>query len=198
MATVRALPVNRDDASIVEGILAGEAWASMALFDRYARDVERVLTSVLGVDHELADLIQDVFLRALEGMASVENPARLRSWMVAISVYTARERIRRRKRKWWMIFMPHDAVPDCPSEACELRDHELVDATYRVLERIEAEDRIALSLRLLAGMDVMDVAKACGVSRATIKRRISRGEARFRELAADEPALAEWADGGGI
>ena len=42
------------------------------------------------------------------------------------------------------------------------------------------------------GMDLVEVAAACRVSLATIKRRLTRAEARFVELARQEPSLTEW------
>lgn len=196
MGTVRPLQVTRDDRAIVAGLIEDEAWAPLALFDRYARDVQRVLTRVLGVDAELDDLTHDVFIRALEGIRGLDDPDKLRSWLVSISVFTARERIRRRRRRWWMVLVPHDELPDPPASAIDECSQELVAATYRVLDQIETDDRVALALRLLEGLDVADVAQACRVSRSTAKRRIARAEQRFRQLAAAEPALQEWTEGG--
>src|SRR5262245_5365849 len=58
---VRQLPFVRDDAALVVGLRAGEAWARAALFDRYAPQVERILRRILGHDQhtDFADLIHD-------------------------------------------------------------------------------------------------------------------------------------------
>lgn len=181
---------------LVRALKAGEPWAPAALFNRHAPDVQRVLVRVLGIDPELQDLIQDVFLAALEGIGRLDDPDRLRSWLVGICVHIARHRIRSRRRRWWMILVPHDKLPQPIAEPVDASERETVRATYRVLDQLHPDDRIVLALRLLEGMDVMDVAEAAGVSRATIKRRIARAQARFRFLAAAEPALQEWAEAG--
>jgi RNA polymerase sigma-70 factor, ECF subfamily len=199
-AEVRAIADGRTDADVVDGLKAGESWARAALFDRHARDVERVLARILGNDPELQDLVQDVFLRAFEACDRIESPEKLRSWMVAISVFTARERIRRRKRKWWMVLVPdqtldHAAATE-PEDRLPSEDEELMAAMYRVLDKLADDERIALALRLLEGMELEEMARVIGVSLSTIKRRVARAQERFRALAADEPHLVDWYEGG--
>jgi RNA polymerase sigma-70 factor, ECF subfamily len=196
LGVVRTLPLVRDDREMVEALKGSEPWARAVLFDRYARDAERVLARILGSDSELQDLVQDVFVRALEGIDRLQDPDKLRSWIVAIAVFTARERIRARRRKWWMVLFPHGAIDEMAVQAAEDEDGELVDATYRVLDSLPDDERIALALRMIDGMDLIEVAQACGVSLATIKRRLSKAQTRFRALAAREPALQQWAKGG--
>jgi predicted RNA polymerase sigma factor len=50
---------------------------------------------------------------------------------------------------------------------------------------------MAFSLRFIAEMDLTEVAAACGVSLATIKRRLSRADAKFRAGARTEPELEQ-------
>jgi RNA polymerase sigma-70 factor, ECF subfamily len=63
---------------------------------------------------------------------------------------------------------------------------------YRVLDALDTDQRIAFALRFVAGMELTEVAASCGVSLATIKRRLSRAQINFAALAKREPALAEW------
>jgi RNA polymerase sigma-70 factor (ECF subfamily) len=65
-----------------------------------------------------------------------------------------------------------------------------------VLGRLPVDDRIAFSLRFIEGLELTEVARACGVSLNTIKRRLDRAERRFVALAAREPSLREWLDQG--
>jgi RNA polymerase sigma-70 factor (ECF subfamily) len=182
LAVVCSAPAPDRSVEIVRGLLAGQPWAAMEMFDAYALDVRRVLTRMLGVDAELNDLLHDVFVQALEGIERLREPQRLRAWLIGICVHVARGRIRKRRRCWWMILLAGDS--------------ELAAATYRVLDRLEPEDRIVLALRVLEGLEMNEVAAACGVSRSTAKRRVAHAQARFRELSEAEPALREWAEGG--
>jgi len=95
-----------------------------------------------------------------------------------------------------MILTPDHEMPEVSSGPPEPGQNEVSGATYRVLDRLEPDDRIVLALRVLEGLDMNEVADACGVSRSTAKRRFAHAQQSFRELAASEPALQQWAEGG--
>ncbi len=74
-------------------------------------------------------------------------------------------------------------------------------ATYRVLDTLPDDERMAFSLRFISEMQLTEVAEACRVSLATVKRRLARAEKRFVEAAKEHPSLRErlthggrWAD----
>jgi RNA polymerase sigma-70 factor (ECF subfamily) len=69
-----------------------------------------------------------------------------------------------------------------PEARAELR---LVD---RALARMPPAERIAWVLRHVEGETLEDVARACGCSLATAKRRIAAAEARLAEHVKDEEA----------
>jgi RNA polymerase sigma-70 factor (ECF subfamily) len=65
-------------------------------------------------------------------------------------------------------------------------------AVYRVLGGLNTDQRIAFALRFIAGMELTEVAASCGVSLATIKRRLGRAQSAFTSAARREPSLVEW------
>ncbi|MGH7282316.1 MAG: RNA polymerase sigma factor [Polyangiaceae bacterium] len=183
-----AVPKN-DDAELVARLRAGDPDAGDLLVDLCRAHVERVLFRVLGRTADVDDLVHDVFIAVLESVQSLREDAKFRGWLTQVTVFVARGHIRKRRRKWWLVF-PGD-LPERSSEwDCEAS--EALRATYRVLGKLDADERIAFALRKIEGMELTEVASACGVSLATIKRWIMKAEARFMELAAEESALAEW------
>ena len=60
------------------------------------------------------------------------------------------------------------------------------------------DDRLhgTFALRHVDGMELTAVAAACGVSLATIKRRLSRAQKTFVRLAAENDALSPWLERG--
>ena len=91
--------------------------------DRYAGDVQCVLAWVLGIDGELPDLLHDVFLTAFDHAGELHDASRLRPWLISIAVFTARERIRRRARRSWLLSwgLP-PAQPPCDTGTAVERD----------------------------------------------------------------------------
>jgi RNA polymerase sigma-70 factor, ECF subfamily len=195
-AVVRPLPFAGDDAALMAAVHAGDARALAAMVERHGPHVLRVLARILGADAALPDLQHDVFVRALASLHEVRDPSSLKAWFSIIAVNTARTALTRRARQRWLRFLPWEEVPEVETSAVSWDDREALRVTYRVLDRLPREDRIAFALRIVEGMELTEVAAATGVSLATAKRRLARAQARFLALAAREPALTEWLEEG--
>jgi len=192
MSQPASLLARSDDRALVRALREGHPAAKVELFDRYVGHVERILVRVLGQDAELADLLHDVFVRSLSAIDTLEAPEALKAWLTGIAVFTARECIRRRIRSRWLRFSAPEELPDVEGAAADDEGREALRATYVVLNRLGADDRIPFALRYVEGLELRDVAAACGVSLNTVKRRLARAERRFSALAAREPALRTW------
>ncbi|MFO0548301.1 MAG: sigma-70 family RNA polymerase sigma factor [Polyangiaceae bacterium] len=192
---VRPLPFHGSDEDLVEGLRTGSPSACAALVDRFSDHVMRVLIRILGRSNEIADLHHDVFVRALVSAKDVRDASSLKGWVTIIAVNVARTVIKRRARSRWLWFLPAEELPEPVDTERDDDAAEGVAALYAVLERMPSDERIAFSLRFIDGMELADVAAACEVSLATIKRRLGRAEVRFGALARRESALAPWLSG---
>ncbi len=185
-----------DDATLVRAALRSEPAARTQIFDRHARHVARVLVRILGPDQEIADLVQDAFVNAFRDLARLDDPSSLKAWLTAIAVNVARGHIRHRSRRRWLRFFAPDDVPETPGPFADDETREATRATYAILKRMDADESIAFALRFIDGMELTEVASACGVSLATIKRRISRAEDVFVKEAREQEVLSRWIEGG--
>jgi len=186
------LPAPESDEILVLALRARHPDAGTQLFDRYAPHVRRVLVRVMGPDSEILDLVHDVFVTALESIHRLVDPRALRAWLTQIAVFTARARIRRRVRGRVLRFLPFSELPEPELPPVDFEASESMQAVYRVLGNLDADQRIAFALRFVAGMELTEVAASCGVSLATIKRRLSRAQSTFVSSAQREPALVDW------
>ncbi len=181
-----------DDKALAAALKKRRPGAMEALYDRYAAYVERILTRVMGFDTELYDLVQDVFIEAFRSVDALKDGQALQAWIGTLTVFTARQCIRKRRRRrvyWVTDGENHMEVPvnDADPEAVEV-----LKMTYRALETLRVDDRIVFSLRFIEGMDLTETAVACGVSVSTVKRRLHRAEKRFEVAARRFPALSEY------
>ncbi len=186
-----------DDADLVAALRAGHPAAPTVLFDRHAPRVQRVLVRTLGFDPEIPDLVQEVFVRALQRLDGLRDGASLSGWLSGIAVFTARETIRRRARWRWLRFLPREELPEVEAPQAGPETSEALRSLYAVLEELSADERIAFALRYVEQMELTEVAEACGVSLATLKRRLARAESRFVAIARRHPALEDWIEEGG-
>lgn len=200
--TTIALRLNQDEERLavprptepsLHELRAGSRSARADLFSSHVADIERVLVSVMGPDHELRDLLQEVFLVAFKSIKDYRGDERgLRFWLAQIAVNLARMCIRRRKRR--RLFL-HRALAEPVHYEEVVEDRTLAEALRRtrlVLERMPADERIPLSLATLQGRSLKETAELCGVSLATVKRRLQKGRKRFLRLAAHDPILREF------
>ncbi len=180
-----------DDAELVAALRRGETRARTILVERYEPLVERLVAGALGIDAEIPDVVQDVFVAVLEGIHNLKDAAALRSWIATLTVFTARGRIRRRRRWRWIRFVAPEEVPEVPVPAPQGETSEAVRATYAILSTFPDDERLAFSLRFVSEMQLTEVASACRVSLATVKRRLARAEKRFVDAAKSHPALSD-------
>jgi len=193
--TAVKLPSPESDEALVAALRGRDPDAGALLFDRYATHVRRVLVRVLGPDPELLDLVHDVFVTALESVNRLTEPKALRGWLTQVAVFTARGKIRRRMRWRFLRTVSPQEMPEPEHRPTDFEASEALRSAYRVLGQLAPDDRIAFALRFIDGMELTEVAEACDVSLATIKRRLARARQRFSELSLGEPALAEWLGG---
>ncbi len=195
LGVVRELRPAISDAVLVSEIRNGSTAAAGMFFDRYGSHVERLIWSLLGPESEAEDVLHEIFVRALEGIDGVEDPSRLKSWLTGITVYTAREWIRRRTRRRWLSFV--DELPDRPQVLASEEVNEATRLTFDVLHGMSPDDRVFFSLRFIDGMELSEVALACDVSVSTAKRRLKDAEKHFIARAKRHEALRPWIEEGG-
>lgn len=185
-----------DDAALVQALRAGHPGAAAALYDRYWAQVQLTLRSSLGPDDDIPDLLQEVFIRALDRIGSLREVDRLGSWLTTIAVFVARAHIRvRARRSWLRVFSPERTRSWQLEQPCSDARRALRDV-YTVLDQIPVEQRMAFVLRYVHGMTLPDAAAACETSLATLKRRLARAEKRFLEAARRRPSLVQWLEDG--
>ena len=186
--------------AFIAALRAGDPSAREVLVERYLPLVQRLVAGAMGVESDLVDVVQDVFVAVLEGVHKLTDPSALRSWIASLAVFTARGRIRRKRRWRWIMFVPPESLPDIPVQQSDSDTRMAVRATYRVLDTLPTDERIAFSMRFIAEMELTEVAAACRVSLATIKRRLARAETRFLAAAQESAVLKDrlvrgrWAD----
>lgn len=182
-----------DDARLVAALKAREPGAVEALLRRYGNHLRRVLTRVLGSDDtETPDVLQEVAVIAWQSIGRLSDPLALKAWLTQIAVFTARGLIRRRHRQRWLSFfeeLPERSVPWASPEM-----QEAARAVYRIFDRMPVDERIPFALRMLDGLELEATAEACGMSLATVRRRLVRAERRFHKMARQCDALLPWLD----
>jgi RNA polymerase sigma-70 factor (ECF subfamily) len=181
-----------DDAALMQALRSGHPGAAAAFYDQHAAHVYRTLRSALGTDEEIPDLLQEVFIRALDRIGKLRDFERVRGWLTTIAIFVARGHIRLRSRRGWLsMFSPERTCPGQINQpSSEAR--QALREVYDVLDQMPVDERMAFVLRFIDGMTLPDAAEACQTSLATLKRRLARAVKHFVETARRRPALEPW------
>ena len=185
-----------DEEEQVRRAIAGDRLAFSRLMEHYQSACYGLAWRLLG-DRELAaDATQDAFVHAYNAIGAFRGGI-FRSWLLRITANASYDLLRRAQRR------PTTILPDPEEGGVELPDasapNPVVEATrselYRQLElalRLLPEDqRTAVVLCDVYGMDYNEVASATSSALGTVKSRIHRGRLRLRELLAEHRELFE-------
>jgi len=185
-----------DDAALVEALRAGHPGAVAALYDRFAVQVRLTLRSILGPDDEIPDLLQEVFIRALDRIGKLREVDRLGSWLTTMAIFVGRAQIRvRSRRRWLRVFSP-ERTRSTQLEQPRSDARRAMRDIYAILDAMPVDHRMVFVLRHFHGARLVEVAEACEASLATVKRRLARAEARFLEAVRRQPGLLQWLEEG--
>jgi RNA polymerase sigma factor (sigma-70 family) len=129
-------------------------------------------------DRETAeDLCHETFIKALRHWNDLEQAALARNWLYRIAKNTAYDYLRRRRR------VASTPLTDEHEAASALETHfDDAEPVWAALNHLPEQYRVALLLQLWAGYNLNDIAAALGCNVTTIKTRVHRARARFRQL----------------
>jgi RNA polymerase sigma-70 factor (ECF subfamily) len=176
-----------DESSLVEGLIERSPAAVAELFDRYAPLVRRMLIRTLGSAVDIDDVMQETFLVIIRRCKTLRKRAALRSFVVGVSLRVARNELRKRRVRRWIGLEDAAVVPMVPGY--DPIAAETLQRFYTGLDRMDASLRVLFVLRHIEGLELTELAEMCGCSLATVKRRLARGNQRFRAITRADPVL---------
>jgi RNA polymerase sigma-70 factor (ECF subfamily) len=155
------------------------------VYRRYCRYVGAVVLRLGGRRGEVDDLVQEVFVEAARGIRHLREPDAVKGWLATIAVRLVRRRLQVR-RVWRLLGL--DAEVDYAGlvdPAASPHDKLLLRTVYRVLDELPVPDRLAFTLHTIEGERLEEVARLCGCSLATAKRRIARAQQALEDRMGD-------------
>ena len=176
-------PVSNEEAAelseLMSGISRGDRLAIARFFDRFEREVNRLVWVMLGADVDHDDLVNQAFETMLKKVSRVQAPAALHGWVRQVTVNIVRMELRR--RRWLRLFSSNEeaalAHPDLriPDE----RERERLRQLYAALGKLGADERTLVVLRHFEGLELTELAATLELSLSTLKRRLARAEEKL-------------------
>jgi RNA polymerase sigma-70 factor (ECF subfamily) len=184
-----------DDRDLVDRARAGDRGAFGELVGRHQRRVWLVCRQYVGAD-EADAVAQEAWLKAWTALASFDGRAAFTTWLTRISINTALDEIRRRRRQPTRTdaeTRPSDDTPsvmdrafdDAPGPEARSMQRQAVERLRRYERELPDRQREIFRLRFYAELELDQIAEALGVHVGTVKTQLHRAVHRLRRELGD-------------
>jgi RNA polymerase sigma-70 factor, ECF subfamily len=131
------------------------------------------------------DVVQDVFVAALRGLAAFQGQSSLRSWLIGIARHKVEDVYRQRLRAPGTLD-DSMAGPEPETDAVPLDEQidarRARDKAQRILERLPERYGLLLLWRYWEQRSTREMATAIGTTEKSVERALARARGRFKEL----------------
>jgi RNA polymerase sigma factor (sigma-70 family) len=174
------------DRVLVEAVLAGDMGAFATLYRAHVRAVTAAVRDNVHDPESIADVIQEVFLRALERLGTLRDLDRFGPWLLSIARHAAVDHRRLRGRSPIVddFAVEPAATASGPDVVAEL--NELAALIRTCVGQLSTRDATALTLVTQLGFGPADIATALDVSPGAAKVILHRARRRLRDTLALE------------
>lgn len=178
----RATPSPDPEHALLSAAAAGDAVSARRLFRDHATRVHRTVSRILGSnDADVDDVVQQVFVAALDGAAGFDGRSKVSTWLVGIATRRALDaaRDRHRRDRWsrlgeWVGLGRPRARPDVVREARQ--------AAEWALAQLTPDQRAAFVLFEVEGHTLAEISAMTGVGISTIHARAMAARKRLDAL----------------
>ena len=177
-----------DEAELVASVLRKDRKAAARLVAAHADAVHAYARQRLAPRADLVeDVVQDVFLAALDGLAAFQGRSSLRAWLIGIARHKIEDIYRQRLRSTEALDDDVDSVPPEASAQPPPIDRQIDEARMRekvrrVLSRMPERYGLMLLWRYWEKRSTREIASALGSTEKSVERTLARARACFKEL----------------
>ncbi len=159
-------------------LAARDERAFEALVRTHAPQVHRLAASLVGPG-AADDIVQEVFIAAHKSLKGFRGEASLSTWLHRITLNACHRALGARQT----VALEDTPEPHAPHDPVRAGEQAQVrDRLARALAQLPPDQREAVALRELSGLDYAEIAALTGAELGTVKSRINRGRAALRAL----------------
>ena len=161
------------------------------LTGRYNQRLFRIARAIVGQDAEAEDVVQEAWVRALEGLDQFRGEAAFSTWLTRILINEAYGRVRRRKpnvdftaeaepaiRAHILKFPAASSRPDPETTVANTQMRALLE---QAIDALPEPFRVIFVARVVEEMSVEETAALFNLKPETVKTRLHRARAKLRE-----------------
>ncbi len=182
-----------DEPALIASAQRGDLPAFNQLILHYQGLAYNVAYRIVGDQDSAADATQDAFVKAFQRLNQYRGGS-FKAWLLRVVTNTCYDALRARKRRPTVsLENEHEDEESDPDYDPRLVDtaerpdayvvrRELAGVIQAAIQQLPADQRTALILADIEGLDYEEIAVAMGTALGTVKSRLSRARAKMRDL----------------
>lgn len=170
------------DAEVITQVLDGDVEAFGLLLDRYQEELAAYARYMIGNADEAADVVQESLVRAFRALRRCKDRGRFKGWLFRILSNQCKTHLARRRR-WRRESLASlaDQLPAVETANGAADAAELRRRVHEALQELSVDQREALVLKYVHGMNLAEMARLLSTTEAALKMRLLRGREALRE-----------------
>jgi RNA polymerase sigma-70 factor, ECF subfamily len=156
-----------EDRDLIVQARRGKVEAYNLLVSRWEKRVFNYILRLVGHREDALDLTQDVFLKAYQHIAKLDDLSRFAPWLYRIAHNEAYSLLRKNRPEGEMQYEPRSSEP-----AAKLFPIELSLAVESALNRLSPDQREAVVLKVYQGFKFEEMAEILSIPVSTVKSRL--------------------------
>lgn len=186
------MAVEKTDELIMKKVANGDLEAFKEIVHKYGDMIYNVCFRFAGNSEDANDLVQDVFLKALENAGSFRRESTVSTWLYSIAVHHGLNVKNRRKK---ILFFSIDKNVETEEEDIKvepksnelgIEDQLIKDDTekkiQKALDELNPDHKVVIVLRYIQDLPYDEIAKVCVCSIGTVGSRLARALEELKEL----------------
>ena len=182
-----------DEAALIAAAQRGELPAFNQLILHYQRLAYSVAYRIVGDEDSAADATQDAFVKGFQRLSQYRGGS-FKAWLLRIVTNTCYDALRARKRRPTTPLENErdddESDPDYDPRLVDTAERpdsyvirqELAGVIQAAIVQLPPDQRTALVLADIEGLDYQEIADAMDTALGTVKSRLSRARAKMRDL----------------
>jgi RNA polymerase sigma-70 factor (ECF subfamily) len=164
----------------------GDQAALREIYERYREKVYRIAYGVVRQREDALEIVQDVFIKVFRTITLFEGKSRFYTFLYRITMNTAIDHVRKVKKIPRTVVQEEGGIQ--LSEELErgpdrmLLRKELEEKVKGAMEKLPADQKMAVVLREIEGLSYQEMAEAMECSVGTVMSRLHYGRKKMQDL----------------
>jgi RNA polymerase sigma-70 factor (ECF subfamily) len=164
----------------------GDEAALREIYERYREKVYRIAYGVVRQREDALEILQDVFVKVFKTINRFEGKSRFYTFLYRMTMNAAIDHLRKVKRIPRTVVEEEGGIQlsDEPEKGPDrmLLRKELEEKVKEAMEKLPADQKMAIVLREIEGLSYQEMAESMGCSVGTVMSRLHYGRKKMQEL----------------